>query len=107
LILQGATQHSRDKKNRSNARKRKSTGKKKTVDEEDDDAELASKLQKMEWLASRTTRSNNKSNKDSSKKEKDKEPCALKHCLGPGCVNAARQGSKYCSHECGVQLQIR
>ena len=29
------------------------------------------------------------------------------HCLGPGCVNAARMYSKYCSEECGIQLAIR
>lgn len=27
-----------------------------------------------------------------------------KQCLGPGCVEPARQGSKYCSDECGMKL---
>jgi len=35
---------------------------------------------------------------------KKEEP---RHCLGPGCINAARNGSKYCSDECGVQLALR
>ena len=30
-----------------------------------------------------------------------------RHCLGPGCINAARSNSKYCSDECGVQLALR
>ncbi|KAI6177384.1 BUD13-like protein [Aphelenchoides bicaudatus] len=33
--------------------------------------------------------------------EKESKP---RHCYGPGCVRAARQGSKYCSQECGVAL---
>jgi hypothetical protein len=33
------------------------------------------------------------------------EPVNIKQqCLGPGCVYAARQGSKYCSDECGIKL---
>lgn len=30
-----------------------------------------------------------------------------KQCLGPSCVNHARQGSKYCSEECGMKLAKR
>lgn len=30
-----------------------------------------------------------------------------KQCLGPGCINAARKDSKYCSDDCGIQLQMR
>ena len=30
-----------------------------------------------------------------------------KQCLGPSCVNHARQGSKYCSDECGMKLAKR
>ena len=41
------------------------------------------------------------SKRQDSKKE---EP---RHCLGPGCINAARRDSKYCSDECGVQLALR
>lgn len=32
---------------------------------------------------------------------------APKQCLGPGCVNHARQASKYCSDECGMKLAKR
>ncbi|XP_065067210.1 CXXC-type zinc finger protein 1-like [Rhopilema esculentum] len=35
---------------------------------------------------------------------KKEEP---RHCLGPGCIKAARSGSKYCGDECGVQLALR
>jgi len=27
-----------------------------------------------------------------------------RQCYGPGCVEAARYGSKYCSDECGLKL---
>ena len=37
-------------------------------------------------------------------KEKDDVP---RQCYGPGCTNAARPGSKYCSDECGIQLAVR
>ena len=37
-------------------------------------------------------------------KEKDEVP---RQCYGPGCANAARVGSKYCSDECGIQLAVR
>ncbi|XP_016521635.1 CXXC-type zinc finger protein 1a isoform X1 [Poecilia formosa] len=34
-----------------------------------------------------------------------KEACgALRQCLGPGCVEPARSGSKYCSEDCGMKL---
>ena len=68
---------------------------------------LAEKLQKMEWLASRTTRSTKKTPLTLNRKEKVKEVQKPRHCLGPGCVNPAKNLSKYCSHECGIQLQIR
>uniref|UniRef100_A0A3Q2PSP1 CXXC-type zinc finger protein 1 n=1 Tax=Fundulus heteroclitus TaxID=8078 RepID=A0A3Q2PSP1_FUNHE len=29
---------------------------------------------------------------------------ALRQCLGPGCVEPARSGSKYCSEDCGMKL---
>ncbi|XP_052283775.1 CXXC-type zinc finger protein 1-like isoform X2 [Dreissena polymorpha] len=32
------------------------------------------------------------------------EDDTAKQCLGPGCVNHARQASKYCSDECGMKL---
>ena len=28
-------------------------------------------------------------------------------CLGPGCCNAARPRSRYCSEECGVALAVK
>lgn len=60
---------------------------------------FTNKLQPLETFSTnRTTRSSRK------EKEKGSPP---RQCLGPGCVNAARQASKYCSNECGVQLQIR
>ncbi|XP_065673392.1 CXXC-type zinc finger protein 1-like [Hydra vulgaris] len=46
---------------------------------------------------SRTTRSS----------RKEQEVITPQQCLGPGCVNSARNSSKYCSSECGIQLQIR
>ena len=30
-----------------------------------------------------------------------------KQCLGPGCIEPAKQGSKYCSDECGMKLARR
>ncbi|XP_025048349.1 CXXC-type zinc finger protein 1 isoform X5 [Alligator sinensis] len=33
-----------------------------------------------------------------------KDPAALAQCLGPGCVQPARPGSKYCSDQCGMKL---
>ncbi len=27
-----------------------------------------------------------------------------RQCLGPGCVEVSRQGSKYCSDNCGLKL---
>lgn len=30
-----------------------------------------------------------------------------RHCYGPGCTYSARQNSKYCSDECGIQLAVR
>ena len=36
-------------------------------------------------------------------KEKDEFP---RQCYGPGCTNAARSGSKYCSDECGIHLVV-
>ncbi|XP_062890961.1 CXXC-type zinc finger protein 1-like isoform X3 [Mobula hypostoma] len=39
-----------------------------------------------------------------SDKVESREPSNLRQCLGPSCVQAARQGSKYCSDGCGVKL---
>ena len=30
-----------------------------------------------------------------------------RQCYGPGCVEMARQGSKYCSDECGLKLATK
>ena len=44
----------------------------------------------------------------SSRREKEREKTvSLRQCFGPACVNAALNGSKYCSTECGIQLQIK
>lgn len=32
------------------------------------------------------------------------DPVPLKQCLGSGCVNPTRPGSKYCSDYCGMKL---
>ena len=37
-------------------------------------------------------------------RERDDVP---RQCYGPGCTNASRSGSKYCSDECGIQLAVR
>ncbi|XP_041037436.1 CXXC-type zinc finger protein 1-like [Carcharodon carcharias] len=37
-------------------------------------------------------------------KVESKQLTSLRQCLGPGCVQAARQSSKYCSDECGIKL---
>lgn len=59
----------------------------------------ANKLSALErYGTNRTTRSSRR------EKEKGSPP---RQCLGPGCVNPAQTNSKYCSNECGVQLQIR
>lgn len=39
-----------------------------------------------------------------SDKVESRESSNLRQCLGPSCVQAARQGSKYCSDSCGVKL---
>ena len=86
-----------ERKMKNMARKRKLAEKKEKENiKRRQEAENA-KLRKLELIATnRITRS--------TRKDKEKETV---HCLGPGCVNAARIGSKYCSHECGIQLQIR
>ena len=30
-----------------------------------------------------------------------------RQCMGPGCIEPAREGSKYCSDECGMKLATR
>ena len=37
----------------------------------------------------------------------EREREEVRQCYGPGCTNAARSGSKYCSDECGIQLAVR
>ena len=31
----------------------------------------------------------------------------VRQCYGPGCINAARNNSKYCSDDCGVKLATK
>ncbi len=40
-------------------------------------------------------------------KRPDSKKDEPRHCLGPGCINAAVANSKYCSDECGIQLALR
>uniref|UniRef100_A0A914E6M3 CXXC-type zinc finger protein 1 n=1 Tax=Acrobeloides nanus TaxID=290746 RepID=A0A914E6M3_9BILA len=41
-------------------------------------------------------------------RKKPREPQSpLRQCLGPGCVEPARSGSKYCSDACGLELAKR
>eukprot|EP00794_Sanderia_malayensis_P006001 gene6001-6699_t len=42
-----------------------------------------------------------------SKRQDAKNKDEPRHCLGPGCINAAVANSKYCCDECGVQLALR
>lgn len=37
---------------------------------------------------------------------KSKSSAHLRQCYGPGCVEAARSGSKYCSDDCGMKLAM-
>ncbi|XP_004207256.1 CXXC-type zinc finger protein 1 isoform X1 [Hydra vulgaris] len=46
-------------------------------------------------------------NRTTRSSRKEREVITAQQCLGPGCVNSARNSSKYCSSECGIQLQIR
>ena len=70
---------------------------------------------KKEERAKRRTNAESKSRKRFSSgredygnsKRMDSKKEEPRHCLGPGCINAARNGSKYCSDECGVQLALR
>lgn len=32
---------------------------------------------------------------------------ALRQCLGPGCIEPARSGSKYCCEDCGMKLAAK
>ena len=68
--------------------------------------EERSKRRIMAESKSRKRLSGGKDDHGNSKRmdSKKEEP---RHCLGPGCINAARNGSKYCSDECGVQLALR
>ena len=41
---------------------------------------------------------------EDSQQTEDDEPI---QCYGPGCVEPAQQGSKYCSDECGLKLATK
>ena len=41
---------------------------------------------------------------EDSQPTEDEEPS---QCFGPGCVEPALQGSKYCSDECGLKLATK
>lgn len=36
-----------------------------------------------------------------------KDNGGMRQCLGPGCVEVARTGSKYCSDDCGMKLAAK
>lgn len=64
---------------------------------------------KRRWNAESKSRKRHSGGKEDhgSSKRLDSKKDEPRHCLGPGCVNAARNGSKYCGDECGVQLALR
>lgn len=92
-------------------------------DDEDDDYEDTRYSKKKQPKASTSKQSNRHSQSKSSRhrssrtsketsssrtsrrgREKNAKDSGPKQCFGPGCVEAARKGSKYCSEECGMKL---
>ncbi|KAG8129741.1 hypothetical protein E2320_016405, partial [Naja naja] len=51
-----------------------------------------------------TSRSRNTDRSKHAERVDAKDPSSLHQCLGPGCIQAARSSSKYCSDECGMKL---
>uniref|UniRef100_T1KQN6 CXXC-type zinc finger protein 1 n=1 Tax=Tetranychus urticae TaxID=32264 RepID=T1KQN6_TETUR len=57
-----------------------------------------------------TTSSDNKRGSKKTHRQRERErdvyevDDGLRQCYGPGCINIARRGSKYCSDNCGIKL---
>merc|ERR1712062_23705 len=104
---EGISRHADDKNRREVERKRKSNAEKEKENIKKKMSESRKKSEELDDLTDdyidhqRWTRSSRRREKE------EKEVSPPRQCLGPGCVNCARNNSKYCSNECGVQLQIR
>ena len=48
-----------------------------------------------------------KRRQESSDEDFDSEEEEVKQCFGPGCIEPARAGSKYCNDKCGMKLATK
>lgn len=63
------------------------------------------KNERRQTSSSRRSRKEEHKRDHRSEREKGRrEEDLLRQCYGPGCTNAARTGSKYCSDDCGLKL---